>query len=124
MALAAVEEGPQDHLGGAGSSDQGVENPSASEEKCDAERAEAACVGTGWSLAAATGVSERAVAIAPGWLAMWAAPGPAGAATGTTAAEAEGSWDCCVGPVTHQDRAAAAEAASVGWPVEAGPERT
>lgn len=55
---------------------------------------------------------------------MWAAPGPAGAGTEPSAVAAEGSWDCCAVLVTRQgpDAAAAAGAASGGWPVEAGPE--
>ncbi len=45
--------------------------------------------------------------------------------TGPSAAAAEGSWDCYAGLVTPQgpDAAAAAGAASGGWPVGAEPEK-
>ncbi len=65
MAVAVVEEGPP-YLGGAGSDGLDVETPSASGGRCDVGRAEAACVGTGWSVAAGTGVLVKAVGIAPG----------------------------------------------------------
>lgn len=53
-------------------------------------------------------------------------PDPAGVGVGTapSAAAAEGSWDCCAGPVSPQgpNAAAAAGAASGGEPVGAEPE--
>lgn len=61
----AVVEGPP-YPGGAGSGGQGVETLSASGGKCDVGMAEAACEGTGWSVAAGTGVWVKAVEIAPG----------------------------------------------------------
>lgn len=51
--------------GGAGSDDSGVENSSASGGRCDVGRAEAACAGTDWSVAAGTGVWATAEGIAP-----------------------------------------------------------
>lgn len=123
----AVVEGPP-CPGGAGSGGLGVANLSASGGRCDVGRAEAACAVMGWSVAAGTEVWAKAVGIAPGWLAMWTAPGPAGVGvdggTGPSVAAAEGSWDCCVGPVTLRgpDVAAAAGASSDGWPVGAEPE--
>lgn len=50
----------------AGSGDLGVGNLSASGERCDVGRAEAASAGTGWSVAAGTAVWVKAVGIAPG----------------------------------------------------------
>lgn len=50
----------------AGSGGLGVGNLSASGERCDVGRVEAANVGMGWSVAAGTVVSVKAVGIAPG----------------------------------------------------------
>lgn len=57
-------EGPP-FPGGAGSDGLSVVNLSATGGRCDVGRAEAACAGTGWSVAAGTGVWETAVGIAP-----------------------------------------------------------
>lgn len=64
LAVAAAVEGRR-FLGGAGSDGLGAANPSASGGRCDVARAEAACAGTDWSVAAATGVWVMAVGIAP-----------------------------------------------------------
>lgn len=52
--------------GGAGSDGLSVVNLSATGGRCGAGKAEAACVGTGWSAAAGTGVWVMAVGTAPG----------------------------------------------------------
>lgn len=61
MAVAVVP-----YLGGAGSDGPGVGSLSASGGRCDVGRAEAACAGTGLSVAAGIVVWVRAVGIAPG----------------------------------------------------------
>lgn len=126
LSVVVAGEGPP-YPGGAGSGGRGAGNPFASAGRCDAGRAGAACVGTGSSVAAGTGVSAKAEGIALGSPRMWAAPGPAdaGGATGPSAAAAGGSWGYYAGLVTPQGQGAAAVGATSGeWPAGARPEKT